>query len=185
MKKLLSLSTVALTLSIGLSGMAQAQSTPGASAKARYVDPLDDEMIQPVPMGPATVAPAKVIKVRPAVPQGDLAKPAAIAPVSDKSAKVRYAEPFDDDLVEPPVHAKPVAPAKQAKSAPAKPAKLRSSDPLGELANARSSDPIGALAGVHSSEPLADMSDVRSGDSLGDVIDTPLADPIAELANGR
>ncbi len=142
-----------------LAGKNPARPAPSASGELANEDVSDSSAATvPDPVAPASRAGSKTpralaaasaasaaarAKARASDAQGDAAKSAALA-----KPKPASSDPLGDlanSLAAP---------------APAKPAKARSSDPLGDLAKARSADPLGDLAKVRTtSAPVAVGSD--------------------------
>lgn len=166
MKKLLSLTAVALHLSIS------------PSVNAQDLPPVEKSLLLAQltpPAIPALLAP-------PAIP--------ALAPLPAAQAKIRSAARLSD-LAKPiePIMALPSALASN-------PAKIPQADPLGELVNTlmmdplpvaelakpQASDPLGDLAKPLAARPVADLAKLPAADPLGDLVKPLAARPMADLA---
>ncbi|MCX7256114.1 MAG: hypothetical protein NTZ64_05095 [Polaromonas sp.] len=185
MKKLLSLTAVALHLSISPS--VNAQDFPAVEEFILLAE-LTPPAIRPLPTPPAIAAlaplPTAQTKIRPAVRLRSLAKPiepimALSSTLVSKPTKARQADPLGelvnalmmeslplDDLLKPQA-AHPVADL----------AKPRTADPLGELLKPLAARPVADLAKPLAARPMADLAKPRTADPLGDladVLDAPL-----------
>lgn len=155
MKKLLSLTAVALHFSIS------------PSVNAQNLPPAEEFILLAELTPPAIPA----LPASPAIP--------ALAPRPTAQTKIRPAAARLSDLAKPiePIMALPVSSALLT----AKPVKTRQADPLGDLVHTLMMDPL-PLNDLLATHPTADLAKPRTADPLGDMVKPLAARPTADLA---
>ena len=194
MKKLLSLTAVALHFSISPS--VNAQDFP-AVEKFILLAGLTPPAIRPLPTPPAIAAiaplPTAQTKIRPTTRLRSLAKPIepimALPPtLVSKPTKARQADPLGELVNALMMESLPVNDL-QAKSLTAHPvadlAKPRTADPLGELLKPLAARPMADLAKPRTADPLGDLADVLDAPLVLEPVPPASIDPLNDLAKTR